>query len=125
MAERKILRSYSNGAGISQFLTCEVFPEELKDSPDVKLLDSLGLTLQDVCDMHNLFAIADYKDRFVVPSANRNHMASMLSQGSQGINLGGGADMRRRASVIFGGPMNRKVIPLFEEYERSTDKVGG
>uniref|UniRef100_UPI00402AB1D5 nitrate reductase subunit beta n=1 Tax=Turicimonas muris TaxID=1796652 RepID=UPI00402AB1D5 len=125
LAERKILRSYSNGAGISQFLTCEVFPEELKNSPDVKLLDSLGLTLQDVCDMHNLFAIADYKDRFVVPSANRNHMASMLSQGSQGINLGGGADMRRRASVIFGGPMNRKVIPLFEEYERSTDKVGG
>ena len=69
--------------------------------------------------MHRLLAIADFKDRFVVPSANRNNTASMLLQGTQGYNLGGGEDMRRRADTIFGGPMNRKIIPLFEEYQRA------
>ena len=81
------------------------------------------MTVQDVCDMHRLLAIADFKDRFVVPSANRNNTASMLLQGTQGYNLGGGEDMRRRADTIFGGPMNRKIIPLFEEYRRAPDST--
>ena len=31
--------------------------------------------------------------------------------------------MRRRADTIFGGPMNRKIIPLFEEYRRAPDST--
>lgn len=123
LAERTILRKYSDAAGISQFLTCEILPEQLEGIEEINELKALGLTVQDVCDMHRLLAIADFKDRFVVPSANRNNTASMLLQGTQGYNLGGGEDMRRRADTIFGGPMNRKIIPLFEEYQRAPDST--
>lgn len=48
----------------------------------------------------------------------------MLLQGTQGYNLGGGEDMAAaRADTIFGGPMNRKIIPLFEEYQRAPDST--
>lgn len=74
--------------------------------------------------MHRLLAIADFKDRFVVPSANSN-TTSMLLQGTQGYNLGGGEDMRRRADTIFGGPMNRKIIPLLKNISvRRTPQEG-
>ena len=46
-----------------------------------------------------------------------------ILQGTQGYNLGGGEDMRRRADSLFGGPMNRKIIPLFEEYQRAPDST--
>lgn len=123
LAERTILRKYSDNAGTSQFLTCEILPEQLQGIEETNELKALGLTVQDVCDMHRLLAIADYKDRFVVPSANRNTEAAVLLQGTQGYNLGGGEDMRRRADSLFGGPMNRKIIPLFEEYQRAPDST--
>ncbi|MCD8340336.1 MAG: nitrate reductase subunit beta [Burkholderiales bacterium] len=124
LVERKILRRFSTPRGISQFLKCQILPDELQVEPEDKL-EELGLTVEDICEMHNLLAIADYKDRFVVPSANRNAQASMLMQGTQGANFGGGKDMRRRADAIFGGPMSRKIIPLFEDYKRMPDKHGG
>lgn len=123
LAERTILRHYSDKAGISQFLTCEILPEQLADNPDISQLKDLGLTVQDVCDMHKLLAIADFKDRFVVPSANRNNNANMLMQGSEGFNAGGGQDQRARSQAIFGGPMNRKIIPIFEDYRRAADST--
>lgn len=123
LAERTILRKYSDNAGTSQFLTCEILPKQLQGIEETNELKALGLTVQDVCDMHRLLAIADYKDRFVVPSANRNTEAAVLLQGTQGYNLGGGEDMRRRADSLFGGPMNRKIIPLFEEYQRAPDST--
>ena len=123
LAERTILRKYSDEAGTSQFLTCEILPEQLQDIEEVNELKALGLTVQDICDMHRLLAIADFKDRFVVPSANRNTEAAVLLQGTQGYNLGGGENMRRRADSLFGGPMNRKIIPLFEEYQRAPDST--
>lgn len=123
LAERTVLRQYSDKADISQFLSCEILPEQLEGSGFDEELSQLGLTLQDVCDMHKLLAIADFKDRFVVPSANRNNQAAVLLQGEQGFNAGGGFDQRQRADTLFGGPMNRKIIPLFEEYQRSNDSV--
>lgn len=51
LAERTILRKYSDAAGISQFLTCEILPEQLEGIEEINELKALGLTVQDVCDM--------------------------------------------------------------------------
>ena len=52
LAERTILRKYSDNAGTSQFLTCEILPEQLQGIEEINELKALGLTVQDVCDMH-------------------------------------------------------------------------
>lgn len=125
LAERALLRAYSESEGISQFLTCEILPEQLGKFPEAETIKALALSLQDVCDMHRLLAIADHKDRFVVPTANRNAKASLKMQGSEGFNAGGGENHRQRAAKIFGGPMNRKIVPIFEQYHRASNKMEG
>lgn len=120
LLERKVLRAYNAVKGEDQFLQSEIPLEDLKNLPESKLLDGSGLSLDDVRKMHSLLAVANYEDRFVVPSADRDSPdeASMLTQGTQGFNAGGGRDMRRRAFSIFGGAMNRKIIPIFKDYRR-------
>lgn len=114
---RTIVRNYSDSAGLAQYLRSELPLDAVKQAPGVERLHELGLLPEDICEMHSLLAIANYEDRFVVPTANRNHEASVLTQGEQGMNMGGGRDQRYRASRIFGGPMDRKVAPVFEDYE--------
>ena len=114
---RTIVRHYSDSAGIEQYLKSELPIDAIKGAPEAEQLRGLGLLPEDICEMHSLLAIANYEDRFVVPTANRNHQASVLAQGEQGMNMGGGRDQRHRASCIFGGPMDRKIAPMFEDYQ--------
>lgn len=44
LAERTILRKYSDAAGISQFLTCEILPEQLEGIEEINELKALGLS---------------------------------------------------------------------------------
>ncbi len=50
---------------------------------DTELADAVGMSGADIEDMFRLLAIADYKDRFVVPTAHRE-LAEELSQQHQG-----------------------------------------
>lgn len=118
LVERGILRAYNEAKGLDQFLQSEIPLEELEALPEAHSIDGSGLNLDDVRQMHKLLAIANYEDRFVVPTADRDASACTLMQGSEGFNAGGGQDMRRRAAAIFGGPMNRKIIPIFKDYQR-------
>lgn len=117
---RSVVRHYSNSAGLEQYLQSELPLDAIKEVPGVEQLHALGLTPEDICEMHSLLAIANYEDRFVIPTANRDNEASVLQQGEQGMNMGGGRDQRYRASRIFGGPMDRKISPLFKDYEMAT-----
>ena len=114
---RSVVRHYSDSAGLDQYLKSELPLDAIKEAPEIDELRALGLTPEDVCEMHSLLAIANYEDRFVIPTANRDHEASVLKQGEQGMNMGGGRDQRYRASKIFGGPMDRKIAPTFKDYE--------
>ena len=118
---RTIVRNYSNSAGIEQYLKSELPLDAVKEAPAAAQLHELGLRPEDICEMHSLLAIANYEDRFVVPTANRNEQASVLEQGEKGMNMGGGRDQRYRASRIFGGPMDRKISPTFRDYEVATE----
>ncbi len=119
-AERTIMRAYSEKAGIEQFLQSQVPASDLADIAESAQLGRLGLTVQDISDMHKLLAIANHEDRFVVPTANRNSRVSVYEQGSEGFNAGGGEDICYRAEKIFGGPMDRKITPTFENYKMAT-----
>lgn len=116
---RSVVRHYSDSAGLDQYLKSELPLDAIKEAPEIDELRALGLTPEDVCEMHSLLAIANYEDRFVIPTANRDHEASVLKQGEQGMNMGGGRDQRYRASKIFGGPMDRKIAPTFKDYEEA------
>ena len=115
---REVMRDFNLQSDYEQFLNSEVPVEAIEKLQEGARLKEAGLTPQDISDMHYLLAIANYEDRFVVPTADRNPEADMLMQGEEGFNLGGGEDERRRTKSIFGGPMAGKINPLFENYRR-------
>lgn len=96
LVERGILRAYNEAKGLDQFLQAEIPLEDLEALPEAHSIDGSGLNLDDIRQMHKLLAIANYEDRFVVPTADRDASACTLMQGSEGFNAGGGQDMRRR-----------------------------
>lgn len=120
LVERKVVREYSISQGIEQFLQKEISIEDLTCLPSADEVRNVGLTFADIQEMHSLLAIANYRDRFVIPSANRNSQSSVLMQGKEGDSIGSSSDTRRRAEAIFGKPMNRHVIPIFESKDRTT-----
>ncbi len=64
---------------------------QTKKQPDIDLVESLGLTEQDMQDMYRLLAIAKYEDRFVIPPSHREEVADLYSeQGSCGLAFAGG-----------------------------------
>jgi len=81
-----------------------------------ELLTKAGLSLAEAEDMHQLMAIANYEDRFVVPSSHRSYSESTFDlaaeQGDCGFAFGLGESGNARARTLFGRTMSRKIIPI-------------
>ena len=118
LALRTIVRAYADEAGLDQFLASELPRDVIAGLPGAGELKKLGLSVDDLCGMHKLLAIANHEDRFVVPTGDRNGTASLYAQGMEGLSTGGGDDMRYRARHIFGGTMDREIAPTLRDYER-------
>ncbi|AGT32147.1 nitrate reductase [Geobacillus genomosp. 3] len=59
--------------------------------PDIRLIESLGLSREDIEEMYRLLAIAKYEDRFVIPASHREEVADLYAeQGSCGLAFAGG-----------------------------------
>jgi nitrate reductase / nitrite oxidoreductase, beta subunit len=81
------------------------------------VLEQVGLDVLEVEAMHRLMAIANYEDRFVVPSGHREYADKTFEmQGEEGFAFGGGGNERARAANLFGGAMSsrsgRRIIPI-------------
>lgn len=64
--------------------------ESVKGIQDETLLEAVGLSKVEVEDMYQLLAIANYEDRFVIPtSASEKEIDSYKDQGSCGFTFGG------------------------------------
>ncbi|MCX8004730.1 MAG: nitrate reductase subunit beta [Burkholderiaceae bacterium] len=78
-----------------------------------ELLAQAGLSVAEVEDMYRIMAIANYEDRFVVPTTHREYAEDAFDlRGSCGFALGNPADERPGAKSLFG--TKRKVIPIRE-----------
>jgi nitrate reductase beta subunit len=86
---------------------------------DVEVLTQAGLTLAQAEEMYRYLAIANYEDRFVVPSAHREYANDAFGErGGCGFTFGDGCAPASPAEALFGGratntyqvPPNRQAV---------------
>jgi nitrate reductase beta subunit len=83
---------------------------EGRDDPAV--LDQAGLTLADVEAMYHTFGIANYEDRFVIPTTHREYAEDAFDlRGSCGFSFGNGCSDGTTAPSLFGGKRS-KFVPI-------------
>ena len=88
---------------------------------DLVVLEEAGLTAAQVEDMYRYMAIADYEDRFVIPTSHREYAEKTYDafdqRGGCGFSFGNGCSEGNNDVSLFGGkkPTVRRVIPVHEE----------
>ena len=78
---------------------------------DASVLAQVGLTRAQVDEMYRYMAIANYEDRFVIPTTHREHAEDAYDlRGSCGFTFGNGCSDGTTSASLFGG--KKRVIPL-------------
>jgi len=87
---------------------------QLGESDDRAVLDQAGLSVAEVEEMHRYLAIANYEDRFVIPTTHREEAENAYAlRGNCGFSFGNGCDVGEPKSSLFGGKMGRrKMTPI-------------
>jgi nitrate reductase beta subunit len=85
---------------------------EKRENADV--LKQVGLTVQQVEDMYRVMAIANYEDRFVIPTTHREYAENAYElRGGCGFSFGNGCSDGGTPAGLFGGK-KRRTIPIKE-----------
>ena len=81
------------------------------NNPDLGVLGQVNLSKQQVEEMYRYMAIANYEDRFVIPTSHREHAEDAYDlRGSCGFTFGNGCSGGDEKPSLFGG--KKRVIPL-------------
>ncbi|MGH7081591.1 MAG: nitrate reductase subunit beta [Acetobacteraceae bacterium] len=80
---------------------------------NVAALEQTGLSVDDAAQMHRYLAIANYEDRFVIPTRHREEVDDAYElRANCGFSFGNGCDAGDPHSSLFGGKMGRrKLLP--------------
>jgi len=79
---------------------------------NAQVLKQAGLTQQDVEQMYRYMAIANYEDRFVIPTTHREYAEDAYDlRGSCGFSFGNGCSDGVSEPSLFGGK-KRKTVPI-------------
>jgi nitrate reductase beta subunit len=98
---------------LERMLAMRAFMRErhVEKRENAQVLAQAGLTLAQVEDMYRTMAIANYEDRFVVPTTHREYAESAYDlRGGCGFEFGNSSSEGKSATSLFGG--GRKVIPI-------------
>ena len=77
--------------------------ETVFDRKDTALLEQVGLTDELVQDMYRILALANYEDRFVVPSSHKELVEDSFNEkGSCGFTFGNGCSGGVSEGTLFG-----------------------
>ncbi len=77
------------------------------------LLERVGLTVREAEEMHRYLAIANYEDRFVVPTSHREAAEDAFDlRGGCGFSFGNGCDHGSSPSSLFGGRMGKRQMEV-------------
>jgi nitrate reductase beta subunit len=80
------------------------------ESPE--LLKRVGMSSLQVEDMYQVMAIANYEDRFVIPSTHREYAENTFDlRGGCGFSFGNGCSDGASETSLFGGK-KRRTIPI-------------
>jgi nitrate reductase beta subunit len=84
---------------------------QLGDGDGQAALDQAGLSVAQAQEMHRYLAIANYEDRFVIPTRHREEAEDAYGlKGSCGFSFGNGCDFGPPHSTLFGGKMGRRKL---------------
>jgi len=76
------------------------------------VLDQVGLSTAQVEDMYHTMAIANYEDRFVIPSTHREYAENTFNvKGGCGFTFGNGCSEGSTETSLFGSEKKR-TIPI-------------
>ena len=79
------------------------------------VLRQAGLSLAEVEDMYRIMAIANYEDRFVIPTTHREYAEDAFDlRGSCGFSFGNAADENNGGGLFGVKRARRRVIPIKE-----------
>jgi nitrate reductase beta subunit len=83
---------------------------EMKES--IEVLQQVGMTVGEVEEMYRYLAIANYEDRFVIPTTHREYAEDAFDlRGGCGFSFGNGCSDGRSETSLFGGK-KRKTIRM-------------
>lgn len=89
--------------------------QQVDDVVDLEVLQRVGLTEDQVEEMYRYMAIADYEDRFVIPTSHKAYAEDAYSDKSScGFSFGNGCSEGNSGVNMFGGkkPSNRDIIAV-------------
>ena len=93
------MRAYQRGKHVDQ-------------TQNVAVLEQAGLTLEQAEAMYQLMGIANYEDRFVIPSSHREYSEDAFDlRGSCGFSMGNGCSDGSSETSLFGSG-RRRTIPI-------------
>ena len=79
---------------------------------NLRVLEQVGLTQAEVEEMYHVMAIANYEDRFVIPSTHREYAENTFDvRGGCGFSFGNGCSDGASDASLFGGNKKR-TIPI-------------
>ena len=86
---------------------------QLEGTDNVAMLKRVGLSEAQAHEMHRYLAIADYEDRFVIPTTHREYAEDAYDLRNEcGFSFGNGCSSEAEPSM-FGGKMGgKRVFPI-------------
>jgi nitrate reductase beta subunit len=85
--------------------------KHVEGAADAAVLKQVGLSAEEVEAMYRYMAIANYEDRFVIPTTHREYAENAYElRGGCGFSFGNGCSTGQSKASLFG--TRRKVIPV-------------
>jgi nitrate reductase beta subunit len=79
---------------------------------NLAVLAQAGLSVAEVEEMYHIMAIANYEDRFVIPSSHREYAENAFDmRGGCGFSFGNGCSDGASELSLFGG-QHKRTIPI-------------
>jgi nitrate reductase beta subunit len=86
--------------------------KHVEGTENLGALKQSGLTVEQVEDMYQIMAIANYEDRFVIPTTHREYAENAFDmRGGCGFSFGNGCSDGATETSLFGGK-KRRTIPI-------------
>jgi nitrate reductase beta subunit len=86
--------------------------KHVEQRDNVEVLKQVGLTAAEVQEMYRVMAIANYEDRFVIPSTHREYAENAFDvKGGCGFSFGNGCSDGVSETSLFGAKKKR-TIPI-------------
>jgi len=105
-------------AALERMLAMRAFMRErhVEKRENRKVLEQVGMTIEQVEEMYRYMAIANYEDRFVIPTTHREYAENAYDlRGGCGFSFGNGCSDGSSATSLFG---NAKKVIAIKQKER-------